>query len=206
MRIIFIMISGQKMTGKDFGSFGQKMSIEKSISKRTQNVHRKSLSPYGSDLNSRHTQGRFLEHSACGHFDTLKAFELECCKGWIMLNDGVTMLVCEDREVILRAQVCLILCTLLIACERIVFHTQGHKTLVLKVAHWESQIDLYEVCVGDNVLLANERRVESIEKISGWERRKHRRSLVVSCCRSIHSGLVVSVVSSHVYILCGGVG
>ena len=84
----------------------------------------------------------FLEHATCGHFDTLKAQDFECGVGWIMLDDGVTMLICEDREVILRAQVRLILCTLLVTCECVVFHTQGRKALLLEVTYWESQIDL----------------------------------------------------------------
>jgi hypothetical protein len=50
------------------------------------------------------------------------------------------------------------------------------------------------VRIGDNVLMANERRVESIEKISSWE------------SRVFHSSLVVSVRCSHVYILWRGVG
>ena len=70
---------------------------------RTKNDRKEFLSPYGSDLYSRHTQGRFLEHATRGHFDTLKAQELELGVGWVVLNDGVTILICEDREVILRA-------------------------------------------------------------------------------------------------------
>lgn len=110
-----------------------------------------------------------------------------------MLDNGVTMLVCEDREVILCAQVRLILRSLLVTCECVVFHTQGHKALVLEVPYGHSHIDLYEVRIGDDVLVTNERRIESIEVFSDWE------------SRVFHSGLVVSVRCSHVYILWIGV-
>ena len=98
-----------------------------------------------------------------------------------MLDNGVTMLVCEDREVILCAQVRLILRSLLVTCECVVFHTQGHKTLMLEVPYGHSHIDLYEVRIGDDVLVTNERRIESIEIFSDWE------------SRVFHSGLVVRV-------------
>ena len=86
--------------------------------------------------------GDLLEHATCGHFDTLETQHFERGVCWIMLDDGVTMLICEDSEVIFRAQVRLILCTLLVTCERVVFHTQGRKALMLEVTYWESQIDL----------------------------------------------------------------
>ena len=127
MRININRISGQKMTARSF------------ISLRERPLFKARAWP-------------FLEHATRGHFDTLKTQELECGVGWIMLNDGVTILICEDCKVILRAQVRLILCTLLVTCECVVSHTQGHEPLVLEVAHWESHIHLYEVRIGDNEL------------------------------------------------------
>ena len=112
-----------------------------------------------------------------------------------MLDNGVTILIREDCKVILCAQVRLILCTLLVTCECVVFHTQGHEALVLEVAHWESQINLYEVSVGNDELsrIKAALTLTSVKVISSWE------------SRVFHSSLVVSVRCSHVYILWIGV-
>ena len=161
----------------------------------------------------------FLEHGALYHFDTLKAFEFECCKGWFVLDDGYTILIREDCKVVFCAQVRLILRSLLIACECVVFHTQVQQALVLEVAYRHNHIHLCEVCVGNDELswIKAALTLTSVKVISGWERRKHRIScvggccrrvhsdLVVGCCRRVHSGFVVSVGCSHVYILWMGV-
>ena len=64
--------------------------------------------------------GDLLEYGARGHLDTLNTQEFERGIRWVVLDDGVTMLIREDCEVILRAQVCLILRSLLVACKGVV--------------------------------------------------------------------------------------
>ena len=119
-----------------------------------------------------------LEHGARCHLDTLKTQDFECSIGWVVLNDADAVLVSEDCKVIFRAQMRLILRSLLLTCEGIVFYAQCHKTRLLIVAYRHSSRDLYEVRERDGVLGVSERRITSVKMFSGWKLRKHRKSCV----------------------------
>ena len=126
-----------------------------------------------------------LEHGSLCHLNPIVAQDFECGVGWIMLNDADSMLIREYCEVIFCAQMRLILRSLLLTCEGIVFYAQGYKTRLLIVAYRHSSRDLYEVRKRDGILGVSERRITSVKMFSGWKLRKHRKSCV-GCCRCVH--------------------
>jgi hypothetical protein len=76
----------------------------------------------------------FLEHVSNGLLNGLKAQNLELGVRWIVLNDTVSILIGEHCKIIFCAQVCLILRSLLLTGESVVFYTQERKTILLKFA------------------------------------------------------------------------